>query len=350
MKILTLLLVGFASLMIGQTAPNDPGGWKAAKWGMTEEEILTALSGQASRLPGEDKPGTAAISIEHMTIAGHECRVNFVPARSGELIRVAVTPTERNPPAVIFDDLLKRLMEEHGKPTSSDTRRDGLVLEQIAKWDFPTTGVLLKHTFSPAIRMSIILLTYEKKGAAENRDLHDSTSNSGLPSWAAAQKTDALTGQARTEFILRGKYVEAPSRSAGNPTMRVRCLVGKRSAKSTYTGGQLLEAYVDFTVMPDSQPSGILVHYRIDDGKVIDQFWSRSTDYRAGFFGPKELLNMLYGKTRTIRDGEPLTPVRKVVIATQEYVAGQIVAQFDMPDPKEVGEGCGLFVHDELKK
>src|SRR3954469_19717180 len=113
MKILMLLLTAFALLMIGQTAPNDPGGWKAAKWGMTEEEILTALSGQASRLPGEHKAGTAAISIERITIAGHECRVTFVPARSGELIRVAMTPTERNPPAVVFDDLLKTLMEEY---------------------------------------------------------------------------------------------------------------------------------------------------------------------------------------------------------------------------------------------
>ena len=126
--------------------------------------------------------------------------------------------------------------------------------------------------------------------------------------------------------------------------------VGNRLAGKTLVGGQFLEAYVDFGVMPDSQPAGILVHYRIDDGKIIDQFWSRSTDFRAGFFGPKELGNILYGKPKGVRDGEPATPVRKVVVATQEYVASQIVAQFDMPDPKEVGESCGLLIHTESKK
>jgi hypothetical protein len=102
--------------------------------------------------------------------------------------------------------------------------------------------------------------------------------------------------------------------------------------------------------MPNSQPAGILVHYRIDDGKIIDQFWSRSTDFRAGFFGPKELGNILYGKPKGVRGGEPATPVRKVVVAVQEYLASQIVAQFDMPDPKEVGESCGLLIHTESKR
>jgi hypothetical protein len=346
----TLTLAVLATALAAQPAPEDPGGWKAAKWGMTEDEVLAALSGQAARLPGLHKDGTASVAIEPLIIAGHDFRVTFVLAKSGGLIRVAVMPTENNPSEVVFEDLRKALIEQHGAPASSQSTRDGPVLRQVVKWDFPTTSAELTHTFSPAIRNSVILLLYERKGDPENRQLHAAMSGADSSNWTASQRTDGLTGQVRTEFTLRGKYIEAPSRNTGSPSMRVRCAVGKRPAGKTYAGGQFLEAYADFGVMTDSQPAGILVHYRIDDGKVIDQFWTRSTDFRAGFFGDKELASFLYGKRGALRDGDALTPVRKVVVAAPEYLAVQIVVQFDMPDPKEVAESCGLMIHNEPGK
>jgi sorbitol-specific phosphotransferase system component IIA len=39
-----------------------------------------------------------------------------------------------------------------------------------------------------------------------------------------------------------------------------------------------------------------------------------------------------------------------VVVAAPEYLAGQIVVQFDMPNPKEVAESCGLMIHNEPGK
>jgi hypothetical protein len=38
-------------------------------------------------------------------------------------------------------------------------------------------------------------------------------------------------------------------------------------------------------------------------------------------------------------------PVHKVVIAADEYLATQVVAQFDMPDPTPVAEACGVILH-----
>ena len=73
-------------------------------------------------------------------------------SQSGGLIRVAVMPTEKNPSEVVFQDLQKALIEQHGAPASSQSTRDGLVLRQVVKWDFPTTSAELTHTFSPAIR------------------------------------------------------------------------------------------------------------------------------------------------------------------------------------------------------
>ena len=256
----------------------------------------------------------------------------------------------KSPSGVVFDALQKALVEQHGQPTSSDNTRDGLVLTRIAKWEWPTTSARLSYTFSPAIKGSVLVLTYEKKGAPENETMHAAIQAAGASVWVSTQRTDALTNQARTEFTLRGKYIEAPSRSSASPSIRVRCPIGKRQSGKNFTGGQFLEAYADFGVMTDASPSGVLVHYRIDDGKVIDQYWSGSTDFRAGFFGDKELASFLYGKRGALKDSDPMTPVRKVVVAAPEYLAGQMVAQFDIPDPKEVAEACGLVIHTEPKK
>src|ERR1035437_6271855 len=211
MKMLTLAVL--ATTLAAQPAQEDPGGWKAAKWGMTEDEVVAALPGQATRLLGLHNDGTASVGVEHVMIAGHDFRVTFVPAKSGGLIRVGMMPTEKNPAEVVFQDLQKSLIEQPGPPASSQSTRDGLLLGQVVKWDFPTTSVELTHTFSPAIRSSLILLLYEKKGDAENQQLHASMSKTDSSNWTASQRTDGLTGQIRTEFALRGKYIEAPRRN-----------------------------------------------------------------------------------------------------------------------------------------
>jgi len=42
-------------------------------------------------------------------------------------------------------------------------------------------------------------------------------------------------------------------------------------------------------------------------------------------------------------------PVRKLVVATNEFVGGEIVMQFDMPNPDSVAEACGVVVHKRGK-
>jgi hypothetical protein len=42
-------------------------------------------------------------------------------------------------------------------------------------------------------------------------------------------------------------------------------------------------------------------------------------------------------------------PVRKLVVATNEFVGGEIVMQFDMPSPDSVADACGVVVHKREK-
>ena len=54
--------------------------------------------------------------------------------------------------------------------------------------------------------------------------------------------------------------------------------------------------------------------------------------------------NFLYGHMLAHKDGAG-PPVRKLVIAIDEFLAGEIVMQFDTPDPSEIEEACGVVAH-----
>ena len=100
--------------------------------------------------------------------------------------------------------------------------------------------------------------------------------------------------------------------------------------------------------------AGVAVQFRLDDGKLQSENWGCSTDFSSIFFqlsncpfcgsGYSIFANLLYG--HAMYHKENTNPqVRKVVIGVNEYLGGEVVMQFDMPDAKEVGEACGIIWH-----
>jgi hypothetical protein len=88
------------------------------------------------------------------------------------------------------------------------------------------------------------------------------------------------------------------------------------------------------------------VELRLDDGKVQTGWWSYSTDMSWAFFPAPSLNNLLYG--HMFPHKENTSPaVHKVVIAIAEYLGGQIVMQFDVPDPTPVADACGAVIHQQ---
>jgi hypothetical protein len=87
-----------------------------------------------------------------------------------------------------------------------------------------------------------------------------------------------------------------------------------------------------------------VVSFRLDDKKIQTGYWTPSTDFGGVFFTDLDLSNLLYGHMLPHKEGTS-DPVHKVVIAVDEYLAGQVVAQFDMPDPTQVAEACGAIFH-----
>lgn len=93
-----------------------------------------------------------------------------------------------------------------------------------------------------------------------------------------------------------------------------------------------------------SFPVVVTVQYRLDDGKIQAENWSPSTDRTSAFFDAATFNNLLYGHILPHKENTS-APIRKLAIAINEYLAGEIVMQFDMPDPTQVADFCGTLFH-----
>lgn len=183
------------------------------------------------------------------------------------------------------------------------------------------------------------------------------TPSADAASWQQSDQKDALRGTSYVKFVLNGRFLTPPHNGGVStlaPTLIVSCLPGKHMR---VFNGRFLNGYVSVGAILNSQisehdgiltgksfPEGIPVEYRLDDGKIQQENWSPSTDRTAAFFGESTLNNLLYGHVVPHKENTT-APIRKVVLAMDEYLAAEIVMQFDMPDASEIGDACGAIAH-----
>jgi hypothetical protein len=159
------LVVCLATLLtartFGQTnSQKDVEGWSKAKWGMTDEQVLEAFTGDVVRLPAsKELDPYAAIRIPIMKIGRSQFTVRFMlDPKTNQLCEVNILPVEQvhdysgprtnAPPEVIFDELQELLTQRHGKPTSTGPTHSGTVTldDNSAVWRFPSTKIQLSYT------------------------------------------------------------------------------------------------------------------------------------------------------------------------------------------------------------
>jgi hypothetical protein len=122
-------------------APADgvTGEWRAARWGMTVEEVLRAFPGEAVRLDPEQKladGNTVSAGIERHEVGGQAFRVRFV-FEAGRLALVSLAAGhEKFVGAEAFERLGKLLAERFGAPGAS-TRDDAFIDMRQLRWDRP---------------------------------------------------------------------------------------------------------------------------------------------------------------------------------------------------------------------
>lgn len=127
-------------------AEGASGEWRAARWGMTVEEVLKAFPGEATRLDPEQKladGNTVSVGIERHDLGGQAFRVRFV-FEGGRLALVSlVAGHERFVGAEAFEALGKLLAERFGEPGTA-TKDDAFIDMRQVRWDRPRGRVDLK--------------------------------------------------------------------------------------------------------------------------------------------------------------------------------------------------------------
>jgi hypothetical protein len=164
------------------------------------------------------------------------------------------------------------------------------------------------------------------------------------PQWQSSKKADPSSGTRNVQFTLAGKFITSPkSGSSDHPTLVVTCnpdkhargLLGRFVSANLNTGAAVKIDYVE----PDEIKAGnsyrrkVTVQYRLDEGKSENAQWPPNSDQTGASLDKDAFKKLIYDRK---------TPTRRVEISANESEAGQIVMQFDMPDPAEMADTCGI--------
>lgn len=108
-------------------AQDSRGGWSAAKWGMSPQEVAKAFEGKETLIPSDDKWGNQGDSdfsvgkweIKNFGIGREKFDVTFFFGPKGELLdKVSLTDLDNSSAMdIAFGNLEKLLMEKYGPPT-----------------------------------------------------------------------------------------------------------------------------------------------------------------------------------------------------------------------------------------
>src|SRR5262249_53937450 len=135
--------------------------------------------------------------------------------------------------------------------------------------------------------------------------------------------------------------------TSDTPLFVVKCSPGnRRKVSGGYMNGKLLDAYIIVRAVVNHSSKEAFVEYRLDDGKMHKEYWGIGTDGTAIFPPTIELNTVLYGDFTTHKEGTN-DPVRKLVMGVDEYLGAEVVMQFDLPDPTEMADACGLLIRKQ---
>ena len=159
---MTVTVIALACALAAPPSARAPGAppaaaeyWRAARWGMTAEEVLKAFPGEASRLdpPVTLKDGNVVgVGIDHHVLAGREFRVRFV-FREGRLVIVSLRTPESQPAlADAYEALDRHLAGLVGRP-GEHTADDNFIDMRQTRWMVGRSIVDLKYVAGALVVM-----------------------------------------------------------------------------------------------------------------------------------------------------------------------------------------------------
>jgi hypothetical protein len=164
---LSLVLLSISVLLVpkieAQSQVKDVPGWREAKWGMTEGQVLAAFKGEALMLDRDkqiqgDKVH-ASISIPKLEVEGIMLVAKFrFDNDSNKLEWVTLEPVDDPPYPTqpYFERLEPLLTSKYGQPsykTSAAESRTSNGMFMSIGWNFSTTDIELTYSDSNTLEM-----------------------------------------------------------------------------------------------------------------------------------------------------------------------------------------------------
>jgi hypothetical protein len=141
-------LVTLLALALGRAEASEPGDWRAARWGMTEDEVLRALSGTVKKLPEPVKladGNVLAMEAPDEEVGGFSFQVRLVFDGAGKLALVSLkSDPARNLRPEAFDSIRKAMTEKLGRAGAYSSDDNFIDLRQET-WRTARTRVDVKY-------------------------------------------------------------------------------------------------------------------------------------------------------------------------------------------------------------
>jgi len=144
-------------------AADDPGGWTAAKWGMTIDQVRAAVP-DAQILTGNEPKRTingvlSPLGVPSLEIGKVTWSVYFLFDQQGHLSAVEINTD--TPSVEAYIQTAQLLTERYGHPAEETAGG-----RRSAQWTFATTTIQLRYTYLAAIQMETLWLSYTRPNAA----------------------------------------------------------------------------------------------------------------------------------------------------------------------------------------
>ena len=160
-----------------QSAKDDVQGWRSARWGMTEEEVLAAFPNEAKRLEKPEKYGIviATVGIKKLQVAGSDFVVHFsFDTEKKRLKQVNLKPDPASKSLNVMLPTLERdLTEKYGKPdfASNQAPRVAGMKVMTRSWKKGATRIELKYVYDPDTNFELLIVAYRPVSASGDKNL-----------------------------------------------------------------------------------------------------------------------------------------------------------------------------------
>lgn len=172
MKAIIAAMLILLTASVSYAAPERVNGWRQARWGMTEAEVLKAFKGEAIRdeNPKESPAdGRGSVCIPQFSLASQTYRVTFWFTQN-RLGKISISRDGSNLDGrAAFRSIEAMLREKYGPPSLDRSNDKSRLVSWKMDWNLKGTNISLVFIGSGTTDSGSVWLDYLKPTADLNR-------------------------------------------------------------------------------------------------------------------------------------------------------------------------------------